>query len=138
MANIKFILDGTSTTLNRNPVSVVVPKSVKSNIVHAVAPADGESINFEESFDNRRGKLIWRGYPSTDSVFSSQINYMKTLVNKKVYMNFGSASGELGHALGVYTSNTPVYIVALNLTVRDGGVIVYSSVELVYEDVESI
>jgi len=140
MANIKFTEhpSGTVTILSRNPVSVVVPKSVKSQIIHPEAPIDGESIEFEEAFDNRRGKLIWQGYLSTDTTFKNQINYMKSLVGTKVYMNFGGAVDELGTALGVYESDTPVYIVALDLIVEDGGVIKYKSVELVYEDVESI
>jgi len=139
MANIKFRVNGSEeTTLTYNPYKIIIPQSIESKINKDSKTIDGESIVFKQAFNPLRGSLIWTGFPTSHSSFRSQVDYMDSLVGKRVEMSFGGNSDELGYALGVYLVYTPVKIISLDKSVRSGGRIVYDAVSLVFENAESL
>lgn len=137
MAKISLSTNGTTAayTFTYNPSEIDIPQAADlSGIYNSVETVDGESITFQRSFDSRRGKLIWRGYPYDHTAFSAQLSSMGGYIGTDpLYVKFE----EIGTAINRYTSYTPIKIISIDRKIRQGGAIIYDSVELVFEEVES-
>ena len=136
MARMDFADDAGGTglyTLTYNPVSVTAPQSKPDEIKKTVVPIDGEGITFTPALDTRRGKLTWKVFRADNTSFITMLSELATYVGGYKYMKWN----EVGTALSIYTTYTKVKIISLNKTVRDGGAIIYDSVELVWENAEA-
>jgi len=136
MARIKFANDGEGTgeyELTYNPVELDAPQANDEGLKNSIPTLDGESVTFTKYFDNRRGRMIWRGFPSDHAAFSAQLSVIEAYEGNVKYLKME----DVGVALSIYETYTKIKVIAVNRVIRSGAGLTYEIIELVWENAES-
>ena len=140
MALTRIQFDGTSDhgtvdyTLPINPAEIVLPQTIDSDYKKSMNPIDGESIVFTPAFDNRRGKLIWRGFPTDHTIFSGMATILETYITSGIdrYMHLQDIGTPVG--MGAWNYIKPI---SIDKKLRGGGPLIWDEYSFVFELAEA-